>query len=290
MIFRAMLVVIATCAAAVAAGDVPAETAAARAARYYAAGLELPLLHLRRGVLLLQACTARLRSACTKEQRALAARNHTVALLDELTLFPQRPDSDPSAGIQRAADLKERISATSDALLRDANAYDREILVRYGAALDTCPGDYEVERYERLLDVLTSVELRRFQGVAEPDYAAVFSAMENDRKLEAATLRALPAEDCAAILAVGHLLMELMDSKLQPWTRAEQRVANPGREFDFDTALKPPPDDAPAPGLAHSITGNFITVVATELQLKAFPETAPRIKAIAESEGHDSAH
>jgi hypothetical protein len=290
MIFRALLAVIATCAASMAAGDAPADTAAARAARYYAAGLELPLLQLRRGVLLLQACTARLRSACTKEQRALAARNHTVALLDELTLFPQRPDADPVGGVQRAVDLRERISATSDALLRDANAYDREILARYGAALDTCPGDYEVERYHRLLDALISVELRRFQGVAEPDYAAASIAMRNIRTREAATLRSLPANDCAAILDVGHLLMELMDSKLQPWTRADQRVANPGREFDFDAALKPPPDDAPAPGLVHSITGNFITVVATELQLRAFPESAPRIKAIAEIEAHDSAN
>jgi hypothetical protein len=283
MILRAVLVIIACSAAAPAPAEGPAETARARAARYYADGLQQPLLQLRRGVLLLQTCATRLRSACSKEQRTLAARNHTIALLDELTLFPERPAEDPAAGVQRPAQLREKISVTSDALLRESNAYDRQIIVRYGAALNTCPGDYEVERYSRLLDALTSLELREFQGLAEPDYAEALVAMGTAEKREAQALRALSPDDCAEILAVGQLLMELMDSKLQPWAHADRGDQN--RTFDFDAARKPPQKDAPPPGLAHSIAGNFITVVATELQLRAFPETASRIKAIAEVEG-----
>jgi hypothetical protein len=287
MIFRAMLTIIACSAATLAAADSPAltgESPAARAARYYAAGLELPLMQLRRGALLTLACTTRLRSACTKEQRAFA-HNHTLALLDELTLFPQRPAVDPVAGVNRAADLRDEMAATSAALLTEANAYDRQLLVRYGAALRTCPGDYDAQQYGHSLDALTAVELRDFQGVPERDYATVLVAMAAARQDAAEALRALPAEDCAAILDVGQLLMELMNSKLQPWTHDDRRIASQYRQFDFNDAMKPAPAEAPPPGLVHSVTGNFITVVATELQLKAHPETAPRIKAIAEAEG-----
>jgi hypothetical protein len=285
MILRAVLVIIACSVAALASAEVLPENARARAARYYANGLEQPLMQLRRGALLLQACTGRLRSACSKEQRGLASKNHTIALLDELTLFPQRPAEDPAAGVKRPVQLRERISVTSDALLREANAYDRQTIARYGAALQTCPGDYDVERYDRLLDALTSVELREFQGLTEPRYADALIVMGIAKKHELETLRALPTGDCAAILDVGHLLMELMDSKLKPWMHEDPRIANQDRQFDFNAALKPPPEDAPPPGLAHSVAGNFITVVATELQLRAFPETAPRIKSIADAEG-----
>lgn len=287
MIFRAALTIIACTTAAFAAADAPAsspDSARARAARWYAEGLELPLLQLRRGALLAQACTTRLRSACTKEQRTLA-NNRTLALLDELTLFPQRPARDPVAGVKRAADLRGEMAATSAALLTEANTYDRQLLVRYGAALRTCPGDYDAQMYGRSLDALTSVELRDFQGVPEPEYADVLVAMSAARKQAEETLRALPAEDCAAILDVGQLLMELMNSKLEPWTHDARRIVSQFRQFDFSEAMKPAPVGAPAPGLAHSVTGNFITVVATELQLRAYPETAPRIKAIAEAEG-----
>ena len=140
MVRRTALTIIACTAAALAAADAPApspESPRTRAAHYYAAGLERPLMQLRRGALLSQACTTRLRSACTKEQRAFAAKNHTLALLDELTLFPQRPAEDPLAGVRRAADLRDEMAATSAALLAEANAYDRQLLVRYGAALRT---------------------------------------------------------------------------------------------------------------------------------------------------------
>jgi hypothetical protein len=262
-----------------------ADTAQARAARYYADGLEHPLMQLRRGALLMQACATRLHGACSKEQRTLAANNHTIALLDELTLFPQRPSDDPTAGVKRAVDLRQKIAATSTALLTDASTYDRLILVRYAAALGTCPGDYDAQQYRHSLDALTAAELRDFQGVAELDYAPALTAMGIAEQQVADALRAMPPEDCAAILDVGQLLMELMNSKLEPWTHDKRRMANQYRPFDFSATLQPTRDDAPPPGLAHSVTGNFIAVVATELQLKVFPETAPRIKALAEAEG-----
>ncbi len=291
MIRRVVLTIIACSVAALAAAavpattEVPAESPQARAARYYAEGLELPLMQLRRGALLLQICLRRLRTACSKQQRELAAKNHTLVLLDELTLFAPSRDADPAAGLTRAADLKQSIAATSDALLREANAYDRQLLARYGAALNTCPGDYDLETYNRSLDALTSVELREFQGMTEPDYASALIAIGETKAEAMKKLRDLPAADCTAIAELGQLMMELMNFKLQPWTHEERRIAEQYRPLDFNAPPKPPTDDAPPVGLAHSVAGNFITVVATELQLKAFPATAPRIKAIAEAEG-----
>lgn len=280
MILRVLLTIIA-CSVTLAAAT---ETPQARAARYYAAGLELPLLQLRHGAQLLRTCATRLRAACSKQQRELAAKNRTLALLNELSLFPRPTDAD-SADLKRAADLRQRIQDTSDALLQDANVYDRLLLVRYGAALETCPGDYDLATYNQTLEKLTSAELREFQGVAEPDVANVITAMNQARREEAERLRSLPPEDCAAVVDVGQLLMELMTSKLEPWTHADRRIADQDRRLQFDATPKPPRDDTLPPGLANSVAGNFITVVATELQLKVFPETAPRIKAIAEAEG-----
>jgi hypothetical protein len=37
--------------------------------------------------------------------------------------------------------------------------------------------------------------------------------------------------------------------------------------------------------LAHAVAGNFVTVVATELQLIVHPESEARIKALAEAQG-----
>ena len=106
------------CAASAAAA---ADTPKARAARFYAAGLELPLLELRNGLMLVQACSDRLRRACDAEQRELGANNHALLLLDELTLFPQRPTRDPAAGISKARELREKISEASAAFLVTGN-------------------------------------------------------------------------------------------------------------------------------------------------------------------------
>jgi hypothetical protein len=92
------------CAAASAADETPE----ARAARFYAAGLEAPLLELRKGAMLVDTCTHRLRSACSKEQRALASKSQTLTLLDALTLFPQRPAEIPQLASRSRASSRRR--------------------------------------------------------------------------------------------------------------------------------------------------------------------------------------
>ena len=282
MAVRLPLLIVAWLVTGIAHAQSAPDSPQARAARFYAAGLEEPLMQLRSGVLLLQTCTQRLRRACSKEQRQLAAGNRTLTLLDELTLFPQRPANDSAA--TNAAGLKQEIAAAGAALMRAADHYDRLLIARYGAALRVCPGDSGAN-FRESLDALTAVDLRQFQGLDGADYDEASRAIADAEALAATSLRALPAEDCDAVLTVGQLLMELMNGKLEPWTREERRMARLYRPFDFDAELKRPPDVAPTRDLAISVAGNFVTVVATELQLRVFPESAPRIKAIAVAEG-----
>lgn len=289
MAARLALIIIACCAVttAVRAAEPAADTPRIRAAKYFAAGLEQPLLEMRKAAQLLQACATRLRKACSREQRRLAASNRTISLLDALTLFPQRPAEDAAAGVTKAAELEERIGAASADLTRAANDYDRLLLARYAAALRTCPGETDTAHRESLeaLEALTIVDLRDFQGLDGADYDRARQALTSAEAQAAETLRGMPAEDCSAALTVGQLLMELMNGKLQPWTREDRRVANVDREFDFNAALRPKHDEAPTHEVAASIAGNFVTVVATELQLAVYPESAARIKAIGDEAG-----
>jgi hypothetical protein len=285
MILRCVLPIIACCFLSSIAAAQSADTPVMRAARFYAAGLERPLLELRTGAELLQTCTTRLRRACSKEQRRLAAGHRTLALLDELTLFPQRPASDAVAAAG-AAELKQKIGAAGTALMRAAGEYDAALISRYAAALRVCPGDLG-PRHRESLDALTAVDLRQFRALDGADFDL---AREEIMAMEAGAvdaLRTLPAEDCDAIMTLGQLLMELLNGKLEPWTQENRRAANANPQFDFNATQRPrtPVDDAPTRDVALSIAGNFVTVVATELQLRVFPETAPRIKAIAEAEG-----
>jgi len=285
MIIRFVLPIIACCSLTAIAAAQSGDTPAIRAARFYAAGLERPLLELRTGAELLQICTTRLRRACSKEQRRLAAGTRTLTLLDELTLFPQRPASDAVAAAD-AAELKHKIGVAGAALMRAAGEYDAALISRYAAALRVCPGDLG-PRHRESLDALTAVDLRQFRALDGADFDR---ARDEITAMEAGAtdaLRTLPPEDCDAILTLGQLVMEMLNGKLEPWTHENRRVANANPRFDFNAAQRPerPVDDSPTRDVALSIAGNFVTVVATELQLRVFPETAPRIKAIAEAEG-----
>lgn len=283
--FRYSLPIIACSALlATSAAAQSADTPRTRAAKFYAAGLEEPLMELRRGALLIQSCAKRLRGACTKEQRELSAKSRTVMLLDALTLFPARPD-DPTADVARAADLKQRIAESGTRLMRAAGEYDRALIARYGAALRVCPGDSGAGTRESL-DALTTVDLRQFQGLEGADYDAARAAIASLETEATATLRAWPAEDCDAALTAGLLLMEMINAKLEPWTLENRRLAEANRTFDFNAPPpKPVSAEPPTRDVALSVAGNFVTLVATELQLRVFPETGPRIKAIAEAEG-----
>jgi len=258
------------------------ETAEVRAARFYAAGLELPLLQIRNGVMLLQACSKRLRRGCDKQQRELAANNRILALLDELTLFPQRPTQDPTADINNPRELQQKISEASAAVLRAAGAYDRILFARYGATLRACPND-DVKMFRESLETLVRIDLTGFQSLADEAAVEATESIARDEESIAASLRQ-SAEDCVAARKLGEYLMQLMDAKLQPWSGEKKRVENAENAFQFGA----PKVDEPTASekhrqdreLAHAVAGNFVTVIATELQLTVFPESESRIQAI----------
>jgi hypothetical protein len=268
-------------AAAAPAGAQPAE---ARAANYYAAGLERPLLEMRRGALLVQACADRLRGACSAQQREFAARGNVIELLDALTLFPQRPPDDPTLGITKAPQLARKIDETSAAMLRAANEYDGRLFARFGATLRVCP-DAEATSYRQSIDDLIRIELTGLQGLGGEELEQAKAELARDEARIAEDLRRVPPEDCAAARVLGVYLMELMNAKLLSWSGEDRRVAKQEPAFEFGKAGKKQEEapKPPNPEVARAVAGNFVTVVATELQLTVFPETAPRIKAIADS-------
>jgi hypothetical protein len=260
-----------------------AETAEARAAKFYAAGLELPLLELRRGTLLVRACADRLQRACSAPQRELAARDRAIELLDVLTLFPQRPAHDPAAGITKARELAQKIDETSAALLRAANDYDRQLFARFGATLRVCPDD-DATQYRQSIDDLIRSEFEGLQSLGGDELEQAKVELARDEARIAEDLRLAPPEDCAAARVLGVYLMELMNAKLLRWGSAEH--GGQKQSFEFGAPGKKKEEKVPEPPnreVAHAVAGNFVTVVATELQLTVFPETEPRIKAIADA-------
>src|SRR5688572_17878916 len=268
--------------AATASADAPAE---ARAARFYAAGLEAPLLELRRGAMLVETCTQRLRRACSKEQRGLAAGSRTLTLLDALTLFPQRPAEDPAAGITRSRELARKIEATSVALQAAANGYDRLLFARVGATLQVCP-DGDATPFRQSVDELIRIDFTSVQSLSGTDLDRAKAELAGDEAKAADELRRAPLEDCAAARRLGEYLMELMNAKLLRWNAAAQREHEPEPEHKFEFGAPPRKKALSEPAdleVARAVAGNFMTVVATELQLTAYPESAARIKAIADA-------
>lgn len=267
------------------------ETADARAARYFADGLEVPLGQLRAGAMLIQACRARLRGACDAEQVRLAAGNHILALLDALTLFPPQSTAEPAARVASARELREKIGVTSATLLQEAGAYDLALFARYGATLLACPPGENLDEYHDSLNRLRLIDLVGFQGM-EPAAAAeaVIANIEStDRELQGWQQRS--REDCLAARTLGEHLMQLLNAKLQPWISPELPNGAP-REFDFGNPRADAAPDAEKLArrreLAHAVAGNFVSVVATELQLRVYPQSAPRIKELADRAGFPS--
>jgi hypothetical protein len=256
-----------------------------RAAHYYAQGLELPLLQIRSGARLIEGC-ATMPKACTAEQHRLAGGHSVLTLLDALTLFPQRLTLDEAAPTQ-ARDLKQRFAATDAALMRAAGRYDGQLFARLDAALEVCPSaDDDTDNYRAQLALLQEVNLVGFQSLVSAESAQELAAITKEKHAQQQRLRAMPVEDCQAIRKLGEYLMELMNAKLQSWVKKVQ-PAKQSREFDFE---EPKQEPAPKPlsaqedrVLALAVAGNFVTVVATELQLTAYPESEARIKEIADA-------
>ncbi len=261
-------------------------TAEARAARFYAEGLEAPLLQLRAGALLVQACQGRLRRGCGKDQVDLAADGRLIALLDALTLFPQRLDSDPAASAMKPKDLQRKMLDTSAALLRTAGDYDAKVFARYGAAMTVCP-DEDLNSFETWLEEVMRLELHSFRALDAQAATDVTRAIAEEKSALAKSLSQAPKEDCLAARKLGEYLVQLMAFKLQPWrnpgdaaaSRPDFNFAHPKKE---DARPRTPKEDR---DLAHAVAGNFISVVATELQLQVFPETEARIKALTDQAG-----
>jgi hypothetical protein len=261
-------------------------TPESRAAHYYADGLERPLLRIRAGARLIATCDSMPR-ACSDRQRKMSHEHSVLTLLDALTLFPQRLPEDAASAPERPRDLKRRLGETYAALMREAGEYDRKLFARYGAALEACPApEDQTATYRAQLDELLHIDLAGFQALDTEEGARALLAVNQEQAVQAVRLRALPVEDCAAIRRLGEYLMQLMHPKLRHWAH-EARPATPEpRDFDFNHPKRNPAPKPLSPEedrlLAHAVAGNFVTVVATELQLTAFPESEPRIKHITE--------
>ena len=269
-------------------GAIAADSPAQRAARYYAQGIERPLLQIRSGAALIQACAERLRPHCSKEQREVAGRASALILLDELTLFPQRLADDPVAGITRRRDFERKMSETGAALLREAGAYDRELFARFLATLVVCPADDDPE-YLMSLQAMKLVNYSGFQAVPLDELTQLLVDETNREEALEEQMRAAPPEDCEAARKLGEYLMQLMNAKLGPWHDAQRMRKAPAREFDFDNPKAEQADEARKPDdrqLAQAVAGNFVSVVATELHLIVYPESESRIKAIADAQGY----
>ena len=268
-----------------------ADSAEQRAARYYAEGLEKPLLQLRTGAQLIHSCGGKLRKLCSAEQRKLAAGFSIITLLDALTLFPQRLDSDPTAGISTARAFADKLQATSAALLREASEYDLELFARVQAALVVCPAadGPTYPNYLQGVEALKLVHYSGFQAVPADKLAAKLDDHAKRGAAMAQKMRAAPREDCEAARRLGEYLMQLMNSKLRPWQEELQAAANTRREFDFDKPTRAPEevkDDAWRARdreLAHAVAGNFVSVVATELQVAVYPESETPLKEMTEA-------
>jgi hypothetical protein len=137
------------------------------------------------------------------------------------------------------------------------------------------------------LEAMKLVNYAGFQGVPAADIAKMLIDETGREEILIERMRQAPRQDCLAARKLGEYLLELMNSKLKPWNELEQ-PATPPREFDFDKPKAAPEKDAAKPDdreLAHAVAGNFVTVVATELQLIVHPESEARIKALAEAQG-----
>jgi hypothetical protein len=279
--FLLTLVVIAT--AAPAAGSTPDE----RAARYYAEGLEAPLLQIRAAAELQRACAGPLKKACSQEQRKAATGASALVLLDELTLFPQRSTADAAAGIANRRELERKMGETGAALMREAGAYDRELFARVQATQEACGMDESAD-YLTSLQALKLVNYAGFQAVPADRLAKMLIDETDREEMLAEQMSQWPREDCIAARKLGEHLMQLMNYKLGPWRKGDAG-ATPGiGTFRFDPANRSAKKEPPKPDdreLAQAVAGNFVTVVATELQLMVFPESEKRIKPIAESQG-----
>lgn len=236
---------------------------AERAARYYAAGLQQPLLQVRAGSQVVATCQSRFRAKCSKRHREAARRaGVTLEYLDALTLFPERPAADPTTKLARYPDLIAALDQVNESIMRAAAEYDHALFARYGATLSTCPPE-KLQEFRASVLSLAHQEFRMF-GLASDDQRAraLQSIAEQETSLAQTFGNAASPEDCVAARQLGELLMTMMSAKLAPWS------LQAGAAPDADAT--------------RAIANEFLFQAATELELIVNPAMRERLETIAQ--------
>jgi hypothetical protein len=265
MVTRVASILLALLAAGAAPFAPAAESSgsAERAARYYAAGLQQPLLQIRAGSQIVATCQGRFRAKCSKRHREAARRaGVTLEYLDSLTLFPERPATDPTAKLARYPDLIAALDQVNESIMRAAGEYDHALFSRYGATLSACPPE-NLQEFRASLLSLAHQDFRMFGLESDDQRARVLQSIADQETSLAQTFdNAVSPDDCLAARQLGELLMTMMSAKLAPWS--------------------PQAGAAPDPDATRGITNEFLFQAATELELIVNPATRERLETIAQ--------
>jgi hypothetical protein len=239
---------------------------AERAARYYAAGLQQPLLQVREGSQIVATCQGRFRAKCSKRHREAAKRaGVTLEYLDALTLFPERPATDPTARLARYSDLIAALDQVNESIMRAAAEYDHALFARYGATLSACPPE-NLHEFRASVLSLAHQDFRMFGLESDDQRARVLQSIAAQETALAQTFGdAASPDDCVAARQLGELLMTMMSAKLAPW---DQQAGA-----------------APDPDATRGIANEFLFQAATDLELIVNPAKREQLETIAQRMG-----
>jgi hypothetical protein len=236
---------------------------AERAAHYYAAGLQQPLLQVRAGSQIVATCEGRFRAKCSKRHREAASRTGvTLEYLDALTLFPERPAADPTTKLARYSDLIAALDEVNESIMRAAAEYDHALFARFGATLNACPPQ-NLHEFRASVLSLAHQDFRMFGLESDDQRARVLQSIAaQEASLAQSFGAATSADDCVAARQLGELLMTMMSAKLAPWG--------------------PQAGAAPDPDATRGIANEFLFQAATELELIVNPAKREQLETIAQ--------
>jgi hypothetical protein len=248
------------------AGGSETSGSAERAARFYAAGLQAPLLQIRAGTQIVATCQKRFRAQCSERHRQAADKARlTLDYLDALTLFPERLPFDPAANLKSYDDVKAGLDAVNELLMNAVREYDRALFARYGATLRECQPD-NIDLYRGSLHALEDLEFDMLGVGSIDERERVRQSIDGEEVSLARRIHAeWPDGDCAAASRIGEFLMEMTFAKLQPW-RTE-----PG------APLKTGFPDADE---TRGIASEFLFQAAAELEVIVNPSMRAKLLAI----------
>ena len=186
----------------------------------------------------------------------------TLEYLDALTLFPERPATDPTMKLARYPDLVAALDEVNASLMRAAGEYDHALFARYGATLTACPPE-NLHEFRAALLSLAHQDFRMFGLVSDDQRARVLQSIADQETSLAETLGdTASSDDCVAARQLGEFLMTMMSAKLAPWSQQA--------------------GTAPDPDATRGIANEFLFQAATELELIVNPATRERLEAIAQ--------